>query len=68
MVFFNDRATLADNAKATAALAALQAQMETTMNVPLKIIGERYGEGPNRRVPFINTAACTINIYGSTMY
>jgi hypothetical protein len=55
---------LADNAKAIAALTALQTQMETTMNVPLRAIGERYGN----EVPIIDTAACNINIYGSIMY
>jgi hypothetical protein len=63
MEFFNDRATLADTAKTTAALTTLQAQMETTMNVPLRAIGERY----NSRVPFINTAACYIDIYGNSL-
>ena len=62
--FFNDRLVLADEAKATAALTALQTQMETTMNVPLRAIGERYGN----EVPIIDTAACTINIYGSIMH
>jgi len=54
MEFFHDRPTLADQAKATAALTAYQVQLETTMNAPLKAIGERYGN----RVPHLDTAKC----------
>ena len=43
MEFFNDRPTLANEPKATAALTAIKAQLETTMNAPLRVIGERYG-------------------------
>ena len=61
MEFFNDRVTLADEVATKAALTALQAQMETTMNVPLRAIGARYGN----EVPFIDTATCWVNMYGS---
>jgi hypothetical protein len=54
MEFFNDRPTLADQAKATAALAAFQVQLETTMNAPLRAIGERYGN----RIPRLDTVKC----------
>jgi hypothetical protein len=54
MEFFNDRPTLADKATATAALTALLAQLETTMNAPLRAIGERYGN----RVPQFDMANC----------
>jgi len=54
MEFFNDRPTLADETKATAALKALLAQLETTMNAPLRAIGERYGN----RVPQFDTTKC----------
>ena len=43
MEFFNDRPTLADEPKANAALTAIKAQLETTMNAPLRAIGDRYG-------------------------
>ena len=55
--FFNDRAALADEAKTTAALAALQAQLETTMNAPLKTIGERY----KSRVPQFDPKWCRVS-------
>ena len=54
--FFNDRAALADEAKTTAALSALQAQLETTMNAPLKTIGERY----KSRVPQFDPKWCRV--------
>jgi hypothetical protein len=54
MEFFNDRATLADNATATAAFKTFLAQLETTMNAPLRAIGERYGN----RVPQFDTVEC----------
>lgn len=57
MEFFNDRPTLADNAKATTALQALLTQFETTMNAPLRAIGERYGN----RVPQFDTTKCTFS-------
>ena len=63
MEFFNDRVTLADEVATKAALTALQAQMETTMNVPLRAIGARYGN----EVPFIDTATCMVDFYGSRL-
>jgi len=54
MEFFNDRAVLAEEAKVLPALTALQVQLETTMNAPLKAIGERY----SNRVPQFDTAMC----------
>ena len=54
MEFFHNRPALANEAKANAALAAFQAQLETTMNAPLKAIGERYGN----RVPLFDTTTC----------
>ena len=55
--FFNDRVALADEAKTTAALSALQAQLETTMNAPLKTIGERY----KSRVPQFDPKWCRVS-------
>ena len=48
--FFNDRPTLIDEVKTAAALTTLLAQFETTINAPLKAIGERY----KSRVPQFN--------------
>lgn len=55
MEFFNDRPTLADEAKTATAFTALLAQFETTMNAPLRIIGERY----KSRVPQFDTIRCS---------
>jgi hypothetical protein len=57
MEFFNDRATLANEAKTNEALAALQAQLETTMNAPLKAIGDRY---KSLSVPRFNQEYCRL--------
>ena len=55
--FFNDRPTLVDEAKTIDALAALKVQLETTMNAPLKVIGERYKV---HRVPQFSPKYCRV--------
>lgn len=59
MEFFNDRTTLANEAKTAKALTALQAQLETTMNAPLKAIGDRY----KARVYKFNTTLCSFLVH-----
>ena len=55
--FFNDRPTLANEAKTIDALAALKVQLETTMNAPLKVICERYKA---HRVPQFSPKYCRV--------